>query len=155
MKYRRLTSEELRELEQEFIHFLAAAQITGQDWERMKQNETLAAEELIETFSDMVYEKVLGNIELLEYRDSKTLNIFKFESDKILLVGLRVNENSPIDLTQPGMFSKLDSDTIGAVSVIKTERAYKGNKQMEVFDLIQNGCVVTDEKLFDLIMNIV
>jgi hypothetical protein len=155
MKYRRLTSEELRELEQEFIHFLAAAQITGQDWERMKQNETLAAEELIETFSDMVYEKVLGNIELLEYRDSKTLNIFKFESDKILLVGLRVNENSPIDLTQPGMFSKLDSDTIGAVSVIKTERAYKGNKQMEVFDLIQNGCVVTDEKLFDLIMNMV
>jgi len=155
MKYRRLTSDELRELEQEFIHFLAAAQITAQDWERMKQNETLAAEELIETFSDMVYEKVLGNIELLEYRDSKTLHIFKFESDKILLVGLRVNENSPIDLTQPGMFSKLDSDTIGAVSVIKTERAYKGNKQMEVFDLIQNGCVVTDEKLFDLIMNMV
>ena len=151
MKYKRLTSEELQTLEQEFIHFLAAAQITGTDWENMKKNKQETAEELLDAFSDVVYEKVLGNINFLEYRDEKTLNIFKFEKDKISLVGLRVKENSLIDLTRPDMFSELNDENFAAVKVIKTERGYNNTKEVEVFDLIQNGCVITDEKLFDLI----
>lgn len=151
MKYKRLTSEELQVLEQEFIHFLATAQITGNDWENMKKNKPEMAEELLDAFSDMVYEKVLGNIHFLEYRDEKTLNIFKFEQDKIVLVGLRVKENSPVDLTQPDMFSGLNEKKIAALKMIRTERVYNNSKEAEVFDLIQNGCVITDGKLFDLI----
>ena len=39
MKYKRLDSSELKALEKEFIHFLASAQITGSDWEKMKLEE--------------------------------------------------------------------------------------------------------------------
>jgi hypothetical protein len=151
MKYKRLNKEELQALEKEFINFLAAAQITGADWEKMKKGNLDATEELLDTFSDMVYEKVLGNIHFLEYRDKKTLNLFKFENDKIILLGLRVKENNPIDLTQPDLLSKMMDENIGAVSIIKTERDYKNSKELEVFDLLQNGCVVTDDKLFNLI----
>lgn len=151
MKYKRLTKEELHVLEQEFINFLAAAQVTGTDWEKMKKEEPQVAEELIGTFSDLVYEKVLGRIELLEYRDPKSLNIFKFEKDKIVLVGLRVKENSTIDLTQPDFFSKWRDENNNAVTIIKTERAYAATKEIEVFDLMGNGCIITDEKLFNLI----
>ncbi|MGZ4035866.1 MAG: DUF6495 family protein, partial [Bacteroidia bacterium] len=52
MKYKRLTREELQALEPEFIHFLAAAQVTGKDWEKMKENKLEVAEELIDAFSD-------------------------------------------------------------------------------------------------------
>ena len=149
MKYRRLTEEELQALEQEFVNFLAAAQITGPDWEKMKINEPQVAEELIDAFSDLVYEKVLKNIQLLEYRDAKTLNIFKFEEDKILLLGLRVKEKSEMDLTKPESF-KLNNLTISSLTVIKTERKYSKSKEMEVFELIQNGCVITDDKLYEL-----
>ena len=128
MKYRRLTEEELQALEQEFINFLAAAQITGPDWEKMKINEPQVAEELIDAFSDLVYEKVLKNIQLLEYRDEKTLNIFKFEEDKILLLGLRVKEKSEMDLTKPESF-KLNNLTISSLTVIKTERKYSKSKE--------------------------
>ena len=154
MKYKRLTGEELRALEQEFINFLAAAQVTAEDWEKMKKEEQEKAHELVDTFSDMVYEKVLTNIRFLEYRDAKTLNIFKFEEDHISLVGLRVKENSSIDLTDPAVF-KLTNETVGGLSVIKSEKKYTTGKQMEVFDLIQTGCLVTDEKLFDLIKSMV
>ena len=154
MKYKRLTGEELKALEQEFINFLAAAQITGPDWEKMKEDDIAMVEELIDTFSDMVYEKVLNKIQFLEYRDAKTLNIFKFEEDKVKLLGLRVNENSPMDLTEPDLF-KLNNSTIGGLTVVKSERNYSDTKGMEVFELIQNGCVITDEKLFNLIMSMV
>ena len=39
MKYKRLTTDELQALEKEFVHFLASAQITGQDWIKMKEKE--------------------------------------------------------------------------------------------------------------------
>ena len=59
MKYKRLSVEELQALEQEFINFLAAAQITAPDWVKMKENEFAKAEELVDVFSYMVFDKVL------------------------------------------------------------------------------------------------
>jgi hypothetical protein len=56
MKYKRLTTEELKHLEKEFVNFLASAQITGSDWEKMKANEIEKAEELLDVFSDLVFE---------------------------------------------------------------------------------------------------
>ena len=76
MKYKRLSIEELKALEKEFISFLASAQITGQDWEKMKVEEASKAEELIDVFSDLVYEKVMNKIQYLEYRDQRSINIF-------------------------------------------------------------------------------
>ena len=39
MKYKRLGTSELKELENEFIIFLSSAQITGLDWDKMKKIE--------------------------------------------------------------------------------------------------------------------
>jgi len=37
MRFRRLTTEELEQLEEDFVHFLAASQITAKDWEKLKE----------------------------------------------------------------------------------------------------------------------
>ncbi|HRG52183.1 MAG TPA: DUF6495 family protein [Bacteroidia bacterium] len=148
MKYKRLSTEELKELEPEFINFLAAAQITGPDWDKMKKNELVKAEELIEVFSDMVYEKVLSKIKFLEYRDITTLNIFNCVDDKIILIGLRVNEQSQLDLTASDISSQWSESHANAVTVIKTERPYNKERGLEVFELLQSGCLITDDKLY-------
>lgn len=148
MKYKRLTTEELTALEPEFINFLAAAQITGPDWDKMKKNERSKAEELIEVFSDMVYEKVLSKIKFLEYREKSTLNIFNCTEDQIILVGLRVHEHSQLDLTAADISSQWNESHANAVSVIKTERSYSKERNVEVFELLQSGCLITDERLF-------
>ena len=151
MKYKRLSTEELKELEPEFINFLAAAQITGPDWDKMKKNELVKAEELIEVFSDMVYEKVLSKIKFLEYRDITTLNIFNCVEDKIILVGLRVNEHSLLDLTASEISSQWSESHAYAVTVIKTERPYNRERGQEVFELLQNGCLITDDRLYNIL----
>ena len=153
-KHKRLSPDELQALEPEFINFLSSIQITGLDWEKMKRNELEKAEKLITVFSDIVYEKVLSKIKFLEFRDEKTLNIFNCLDDKIRLVGLRVKEHSPLDLTSPDVFSQWTENTAGAVNIIKTEKVYIRERGIEVFELLQNGCLITDEKLFKLLMGI-
>jgi len=155
MKYKRLTNEELQLLEKEFVHFLSSAQITGADWEKMKKNELENAEELIAVFSDMVYEKVLSKINYLEYRDAKTLNIFNCTEDKIILVGLRVKEHSPLDLTTPDVFTQWTNNDTDSVNVIKTEKKYIKERGEELFELLQNGSLITDDKLFKLLMGMI
>jgi hypothetical protein len=151
MKYKRLTTEELNALEKEFIHFLSSAQITGKDWERIKKEDPEKAEELVEVFSDLVYDKVLGKINFLEYLDNKTLNIFKCETDKISLVGIRVKENSLMDLRESDVFSNWDDNKTASISIVRSEKKYKETKESEVFELLQNGCVITNQKRFDLL----
>jgi len=148
MKYKRLTPEELQALEPDFITFLASMQITGPDWEKMKKEENTQATELVNVFSDIVYDKVLGKISYLEYRDAKTLNIFHFGEDKIRLVGLRVKENSTFDLTAPDVLAQWNTSNNASVNVVRSEKNYEKEKQLEVFEMLQSGCLITDDRLF-------
>lgn len=154
-KYKRLNNEELLALEKEFINFLSSMQITGPDWEKMKLNEAQKSEELITVFSDVVYDKVLTKIKFLEYRDEKTLNIFKCMDDKIALVGLRVKEHSSLDLTAPDIFNQWTNNNTSSINVIKTEKNYIKERGVEIFELLQTGCLITDDKLFNLLMGMV
>ena len=56
MKYTRLTKQQLEELHQEFINFLATQSITATEWEMIKLNRPHVAEEELDVFSDLVWE---------------------------------------------------------------------------------------------------
>ncbi len=154
MKYKLLESAELKELENEFIHFLSSAQITATDWEKMKIDKIQEANELIAVFSDLVYEKVMNKIEFLEFRDNKSLNIFHFMEDKIVLVGLRVKENSSLDLLNENVFDQWNQSNMSSVTLVKTEKQYVNEKGEEVFELMQTGCYITDERLFNVLKDL-
>ena len=154
-KYKRLSAQELQALEQEFINFLASLQITAPDWEKIKKNEEEKAEEIIVVFSDMVYEKVVSKIKFLEYRDAKTLNIFSCMDDKITLIGIRVKENSTLDLTSPDILSEWAKNITSAVNIIKKEKNYEKERGPEIFELLQNGCLITNDKLFNLLCEMI
>lgn len=154
MKYKRLTNEELQILQQDFINFLASAQITGPDWEKMKRKENEKANELIDVFSDVVYDKVLSKISYLEYRDAKTLNIFYFGEEQVQLIGLRVKETSALDLTNPEVINHWSEANTAAVHIVRSEKKYEKEKKVEIFELLQTGCMITDDRLFKLLNSI-
>ncbi len=154
MKYKRLGTSELKELENEFIIFLSSAQITGLDWDKMKKNEQEKAEELIDVFSDLVYEKVMSKIFFLEFRDKKELNIFHFEDDKIVLNGIRMKEDSSIDLLSDDLFSEWNANKSNEISIIKTEKVYIKERGIELFEMLEKGCYITDDKLFKAIADL-
>lgn len=151
MKYRRLRSDELAELEQQFVQFLVSNTVTGSDWEKLKQNEPDKAEKLIEVFSDIVFEQTIEKIEFLEYKTPIDIKIFHCQADKIIMMGLTVNGETTLDFTQ-----NLSSDEMiqqfqqsGAnLQLYSAEKAYSPSRDMELFKMMESGCLVTNESLF-------
>ena len=154
MKYRLLSSEELKELEPEFINFLATNHITAQDWVKLKGENPEKVDKLIEIFSDIVMEKVLQKIEYLEVREEKSIMVFRFLEEKVSLAGITAKEVSDVDFTNPATVASLALKVDeGNLEVFKTEKPYFKSKPEEVFDLVKKGALVSDGKLFEAIVN--
>ena len=95
MKYRILNNKELEPLKDDFVKFLSANTVTGEDWAKIKSNKPNEALKLVEIFSDIVWEKALDKIKYLEHRDDKYLKVFYCGENKIELLA-PINEDSPI-----------------------------------------------------------
>lgn len=143
MKYRKLQLEELEGVRDEFIQFLAANSITAEEWESLKTTDNTKADKLIEMFSDIFWDKSLSNIQCVEMREPSRLRVIKFETGEALLIELRINDHSGIDLTKPEDLSKLAS---GQTDIAKAEpqmfrgkRPYEHERNAELFNFIEQG----------------
>lgn len=157
MRYRRLTNEELAELEQEFVNFLVVNTVTADDWEKLKLEDPIKAEGYIEDFSDLVLDKVLSKVSHLEHRSEKDLMVFKCTEDKLCMIGLTVSDGVDIDLNNEASIASmlLTSDNLeGKVKVFKSEKKYIKDRSLELFELIQTGCLMTDEKMYNTLMSL-
>ena len=118
MKYRVLSTKELEPLKDDFIKFLSANTITGEDWAKIKSNKPNQASKLIEIFSDIVWEKSLEKIKYLEHRDDKYLKVFCCGESKMEMVGFKINgENSP-SLLDEKTFSMLGSGHLNFLNLM-------------------------------------
>lgn len=148
MKYRRLTIKELQELEDEFVKYLVINSITADDWVEIKENEPEKAERLIELFSDAVFERILRNINFLDYRGKKELYSYQCLQDKMVLIGMTTGAGSEADFSDPEFLKKAAGQAPENVKVFTTEKIYSGNRETELFDMLQKGCEISDGKLF-------
>ncbi len=152
-KYKLLSTEELNQLEEIFVNFLAANSITAQDWVRIKATDQNQMNSLIEQFSDVVYEKTLSNVKLLEKRLPNKILMYKIDKDKIILEGLEVVGDSPLDFRQE--FNLMDLNRLFTnpnleVSFIEGRKPYFEDKNKEIFDLMESGAMISQNSaLFD------
>lgn len=153
MKYRRLTLEELEELETEFVRFLAANTVTSEDWVKIKTTTPERAEQLIEVFSDIVFEKVIQKIDYLEHRTVDDLKLFECKEDKINLIGIKIEGVTGIDFTnkQTGeeMLEIFRTAPAGSVKMYSANKNYQNNdRSKELFGMMQNGCLIAKGELY-------
>ena len=153
MKYRRLTNEELAELETEFVRFLVSNTVTGDDWEKTKKDDPAKAEGLIEIFSDIVFDKTISKIEYLELKTPKDLKIFRCNKENIELMGLKVEGESDLDftheITPEEMMEKLQTSD-AKLQMYSANKKYKSNREEEIFQMMQWGSLISNGKLFHL-----
>jgi hypothetical protein len=142
MKYRCLTDEELKELEQEFKHFLISNNVYTEEWEKLNKKKDKRVQELVELFSDVVLDKALKNIKYLEHITPQGINSFKCDEDQLTLIGI-TSRNTGIDFTKDIL-----SDVKDALDIFKTKKAYYKQREVEIFDLLQSGCSIIDEERF-------
>ncbi len=142
MKYRCLTDDELKELETEFKHFLIANHVYTDEWEKLNKRQDKKVLELVETFSDIVFDKALKNVKYLEHVSKNDIKAFKCDDNEMTLIGITTN-NPEIDLLQHA-----PSDYARELNIFKTTKAYFKERELEVFELVESGCSIIDEKRF-------
>lgn len=156
MKYRRLSREQLNELHEEFINFLATQSITAEEWKDIKENKPKVAEEELDVFSDLIWEGVLSKVNYLENISANQMHLFQLAEKEMKLISVKVM-NPDLDLRTAegfGWFKKnWQSDF---VDYLTASKAYTEDKNLDKFKLIEQGAVITKGELyqwFDDIIN--
>ncbi len=142
MKYRCLTNEELKELEEEFKHFLITNNVYTEEWEELNNKKDEKVNHLVEMFSDIVLDKALRNIKYLEHVTPQDIKSFKCDEDKMTLIGI-ASKNQNIDFTKDVL-----SEFKEELDIFKTTKPYNKEREMEVFELLQSGCSIIDEERY-------
>ena len=151
MKYSKLSKEQFEELHEEFAVFLAAQSIDEKEWTSIKNEKPDLAEKELEVFSDFVWEKVLNKANYLEHFSAGSLNLFKCEDQGIQRIVVKVNKEG-VNLLEPTDFEWfLDNSKDPRIEYLRGKKNYGEDKNLEIFDLIQKGSVVSDGKLFEAI----
>ena len=148
MKYTRLTKEQLEELNQEFINFLATQSITAEEWKDIKEQKPKVAEEELDVFSDLVWEGVLSKVEYLENIAPQHMYLFKVNGSQLRLIGLKIKSDN-IDLTTKEGFAWLRENLMtDDVELFNADKTLESDKNVKLFELIVQGSSITKGELF-------
>jgi len=147
-KYRLLSLEELKELENKFVEYLILNGITADDWIKIKEEESEKAAQIIELFSDVVFEGVLRRTQFLEKRDKKEIKIFQCLKNKFVLVGLNAVNVAEADLTDKQYLQRAMQSVPVGLEVFTSEIAFEQSREKEIFGLTEQGYLIANGDLF-------
>ncbi len=155
MKYARLTREQLEEMHQEFINFLATQSITAEEWKDIKTNKPDVAEKEIDVFSDLIWEGVLNKVEYLEHFSKQQIFLFQITAATINLIAVKL-ENEAIDITTHEGYNWLRTNLMNdAVNIYTSTKAISENRNKDIFALIKQGSNITKGDLYNYFAEIV
>lgn len=149
MKYTRLTKEQLEEMHQEFINFLATQSITADEWAKIKEEKPEVAEQELDVFSDLVWEGVLQKVEYLEHFSPQHMFLFKIDAIQIHLISIEI-EDKNIDITTQLGYQWLQQNLMkDSVNLYTSAKLIKEDRNADIFALIKQGATITKGELYE------
>jgi len=152
-KYRLLTLDELKSMEKEFVDFLVLNGIPGDDWVKLKNTDPDRAEGICDAFSDVVFTKILKKCRYIEKHAPKQIVSIFCDENKMHLLGLDAPDDVHIDFTNANDFEKIKKDPPKGLQTIKSEKAYAKEREVEIWDMLNNGFFISDQKLYMALFN--
>lgn len=146
-KYRILAKEELEGLEKDFVSFLVVNGIASEDWLKIKVSQPEKAEMIVELFSDVVFEKILRNVEYLEFYSTKYVRAFRCGREEIEMITME-SENEASNFKDPSFIARSMTNPPEDLLIYQAEKPYSKVREMEIFEMIQEGCLISSAKLF-------
>ena len=146
MKFRLLNKEEREAFDEDFKHFLITNGVSNEDWIEMNEKDLKKAEELVAIFSDTVFQKVMEKITFLEMRASDSLLVFKCNAENIELIGINAkSKDSQVDFSTPEAIHESLKSKTEELSFFKHEKDYSKERELEVFEMVETGCIPSHE----------
>lgn len=148
MKYSRLSKEQFEALHEEFSQFLASQSIDKEAWEVLKKEKSNSVDGLLDIFSDITWDKVLDKATYLENLSPQTLFLFKLMEQEMRV--LVIKTKSPLNLiTKESLQWLQEHFTSDEVELLTASKGYSANRKMDIFQLIQQGAVITKGEFFE------
>lgn len=155
MKYARLTKEQFEELHQEFINFLATQSITADEWANLKVNKPEVAEMELDVFSDLIWEGVLNKAEYLEHFAPQHMYLFHLDEKNMHAIVVNV-KNDEVDITAKEGYNWLRENLMDeSVEFLQADKAYTEDKNLDKFQMIEQGASITKGDLYRYFDNII
>ena len=148
MKYSRLTKEQFEELHPEFTRFLASQQIDKDEWDNVKENKPEVAEQVLDVFSDMIWDAVLDKAEWLEHYSKNHIFLFKLKKEEMESIVIHAHATHADFLTREGLIWLNENIFSDEVKVTRGKKSFGEDRNAEVFELIQQGTILTDGGLY-------
>ena len=149
MIFRKLTEAELEELKEEFVQYLVANGVDAEFWEQLKKDDPEKSDLFVQQFSNVVLQKSLEKIEYLEHRTPSDVKLFYCGKETIDLIALK---SSVVDLTNMTEFKAEDFKNI---EIFKATKHYSKSREVELFEMTEKGCEITNHTLYDLLKQMV
>ncbi len=149
MTYTRLTKEQFEEMHDEFSKFLAAQEITKDDWDKLKAEASDKVDLQLDAFSHLVWDNVLEKIQYLELISSNHMYLFKI-SNTLNLIGLKIN-NPDVDITTSKGYTWLKENLMNeTVELFHSKKDItRSSFKTDLFKLIQQGASITSGSLYN------
>jgi len=154
MKYARLTKEQLEELHVEFANFLASQQIDKSEWQQLKVDKPEIAEQEIDIFSDLVWEGVLKSAQYIEHFSKNYIFLFHFNDIEIDTIVIKTTNDQVNFLTKEGLQWLGDNLYENDVEIRFGAKSFGGDRNGEIFDIIQQGGILSQGELYQQIKSI-
>ena len=148
MKYAKLTKEQLEELHPEFITFLATQSIDKIEWDEIKKNRPNVAEQEIDIFSDMIWEKALTNVSHIDHFSKNYIFLFKCYQNEVLSFVIKTN-NPQIDFVSADGINWLSENLFSdEVEITRGKKDISEKRNESLFEIIKQGGIISKGELF-------
>lgn len=149
MKYARLTKEQLEELHPEFITFLATQSIDKIEWDDIKKNRPHVAEQEIDLFSDVIWDKALTNVSYIDHFSKNYIFLFKCVDEVVFSWVVKTN-NPQIDfVSAEGIHWLADNLFSDDVEITRGRKDISANRNVALFEIIKQGGIISKGELFN------
>ena len=149
MKYTRLSKEQFESLNEKFAVFLAAQSIDKIQWDQIKSQNPSLTEELLDLFSDMVWDQSLDKIIYLENRSDHNLFLFKCEDSRIDLILIKLKEDCPSLMQKDYKQWLVGHLSDPRVTIFESSRSFPEDFKDEKFKLMNKGATISEGETFE------
>ena len=155
MKYARLTKEQLEELHPEFITFLATQSIDKIEWDDIKKNRPHVAEQEIDLFSDVIWDKALTNVSYIDHFSKNYIFLFKCVEEVVFSWVVKTNNPQINFVSADGIHWLADNLFSNDVEITRGRKDISNNRNSALFDIIKQGGIISKGDLFNKLDNLI
>lgn len=148
MKYTRLTKEQLEELHPEFVNFLATQSIDKKEWDEIKAKKPVVAEQEIDVFSDMIWDKALTNVKFIDHFSKNYIFLFKCINENVFSYVINSTDPSTDFLSADGITWLSENIFSDSVQIQQGKKDISNGRNESLFEIIKKGGIISKGELF-------